>query len=90
MNKFKKVTREEYFAFIRDYPNKLVFDCTGICEPPMGSYNDFTDGKKWPESIVAKEMRDWMGPNGEIDNSNPGKFWCYYIRVAESERRMKG
>jgi len=79
LNKFKEVTRDEYLLFIRNWPNKLVFDFAGMCEPPMGSHNDFTDGKVWPESMVAKEMRDWMGANGETDLSIPGKFWCYYI-----------
>jgi len=79
MRKFNEVTRNEYLAHIRAWPNKLEFDCTGICEPPLGSYNDFTDGKVWPDSIVAKEIRDWIGPNGEVDKSLPGKFWRYYI-----------
>lgn len=78
-SKFIEVSREEYLAFIRNYPNKLVFDCTSICEPPLGSYNDFSHNKVWPESMVAKEVRDWIGPNGESDNSKQGKFWSYYI-----------
>lgn len=78
---YKKVTRDEYVAFLRNYPNQLKFDCTGICEPPMGSYNDFTGGKVWPESIVAKEFRSWLGPNGERDTSSPGKYWEYFILV---------
>lgn len=79
MAQFKEVSRDEYLAFIRTWPNKLEFDCTGICEPPLGSYNDFSGGKVWPESMVAKEVRDWMGPGGETDNSMPGKFWRYYV-----------
>lgn len=79
---FIEVTREEYLAFIREYPRKLEFDCIGICEPPLGSYNDFSDGKVWPESMVAKEYRDWMGDDGEEDFSMPGKFWRYYIQQA--------
>jgi hypothetical protein len=79
MNNFIEVTRDEYLEFIRNYPNKLEFDCIGMCEPPLGSYNDFSDGKVWPESMVAKEVRDWRGQGGEIDNSRPGKFWRYYI-----------
>lgn len=79
MNKFKKVTREEYLKFIKNWPNRLDFDCTGICEPPMGSYNDFSGNLMWPQSIVAKEFREWEGPGGELDYSMPGKFWTYYI-----------
>lgn len=74
-----KVTRERYLKFVKNYPKPLRFDCTNICEPPVGSYNDFSDGKVWPESIVAKEIQDWLGPNGERDTSNPGKFWKYLI-----------
>lgn len=77
---FREVTRSEYLEFISRYPNKLEFDCTGICEPPLGTHNDFSDGKVWPESVVAKELRDWIGENGERDNTFPGKFWRYFVR----------
>lgn len=86
MSEFNKVTREEYLAFINGYQNKLEFDCTGICEPPLESYNDFSGGKIWPYSMVAKASRNWLGPNGEIDSSNPGKFWSYYIKKSHSQR----
>lgn len=76
---FKKVTKDEYIRFVRNYPARLVFDLTAICEPPMGSYNDFSDGKEWPESMVAKHFCGWLGQDGEIDNSQYGKFWEYYI-----------
>lgn len=79
MHKFKGVSREEYLEFIASWPNKLWFDCTGVCEPPLGSYNDFSGGKVWPDSIVAKEVRCWMSDNGVIDNALPGKFWRYYV-----------
>ena len=82
---YKKVTREDYLAFVSNYPNELEFDCTGICEPPMGSYNDFTGGLVWPESIVAKEFREWLTPNGEHDRSWPGKYWTYYVLLPESK-----
>jgi len=54
MSEFKQVSREQYESFVASYPNKLSYDVTCICEPPMGSYNDFSDGKVWPESMVAK------------------------------------
>jgi hypothetical protein len=76
---FIKVSREDYLDFIRKYPKPLEWNCTGICESPLGSWNDFSDGAVWPESIVAKEIRNWMTPNGELDNSMPGKYWEYYI-----------
>ena len=77
--KFIEVTHDEYVAFIKNWPNKLEFNCAGIFEPPLGSYNDFSNGKVWPESIVAKEVREWLGPNNIKDFSEPGKFWRYYI-----------
>lgn len=51
---FTQVSKERFTEFVKNYPNKLVYDATGICEPPLGSYNDFTGGHVWPESMVAK------------------------------------
>ena len=45
----KKVTKEEFDAFIASYPNELDRDV----EPPLVNYNDFSSGKTWPDSIVA-------------------------------------
>ncbi|MNN67777.1 hypothetical protein D3C81_1834330 [compost metagenome] len=50
---YRQVEKEEFEAFVKSYPNELRWDVTGICEPPLGTYNDFTKGN-WPESIVAK------------------------------------
>ena len=52
--KFKQVSKDEFVAFIKAFPAKLDYDVTGICEPPLGTYNDFRGGKVWPESVVAK------------------------------------
>lgn len=52
--KFNKVSKDEFAAFIKSFPAKLGYDVTGICEPPLASYNDFRNGKVWPESMVAK------------------------------------
>lgn len=51
--KKKVVSKAEFDDFIDSYPNELAVDVTGICEPPLKTYNDFSDGKVWPESIVA-------------------------------------
>jgi hypothetical protein len=53
---WKKVSITELRAFIQTYPVYLEYDCTGICEPPMRSWNDFSHGKVWPESMVAKQF----------------------------------
>lgn len=54
LSEFKQVSVDEFRQFIRDYPHKLIVDICGISEPPLVSYNDFTAGLVWPESIVAK------------------------------------
>jgi hypothetical protein len=51
---WKKVEKAEFDTFVSTYPNRLVKDVTGICDPPMLSYNDFSSEKVWPESMVAK------------------------------------
>ena len=51
---WKQVTKAKLDTFVSAYPSALRIDVTGICEPPIKSYNDFSDGKVWPESVVAK------------------------------------
>jgi hypothetical protein len=48
----KKVTKEEFEDFIKNYKNKLEIDINGAFEPPIKTYNDFSLGN-WPESVVA-------------------------------------
>ena len=71
---FKKVTKEEFDEFVKNYPNDLDWDVCGISEPPLGSYNDFSDGKTWPDSMVTKVLF--------YDGSDyhEGKTKEYYIR----------
>ncbi len=52
MEGYKQITKEELNNFIKAYPVKLEYDAYGP-EPAMGSYNDFSEGKIWPESIIA-------------------------------------
>lgn len=54
MKEFKKVGKKEFNKFIEEYPTKLQRDVTGISDPPLVTYNDFSNGKVWPESIVAR------------------------------------
>ena len=58
---WKRVSEEEFYAFIKAYPNKLDFDTCGIYDPPLSSYNDFSRGM-WPDSMVAKIHRNDMLP----------------------------
>ena len=60
-SKWKQVTKEDFYNFIDSHPTKLGFDTTGICEPPISSYNDFSRGN-WPDSMVAKVYRNDMLP----------------------------
>lgn len=60
MNKFytteleyKRVNKEEFYNFIKNYPRKLTCDCYGVCDPPSITYNDFELANRWPYSIVA-------------------------------------
>lgn len=76
MKGFKEVTKEEFQDFVRNYPNKLEWNVSGACDPPLGSYNDFTLGN-WSESVVAKvflmDGSDYYG----------GRTNEYYIKVTE-------
>ena len=51
-NEWKNVTREEMIDFINNYPKPLVQDFY----MDWYSWNDFSDNKKWPESMVAKAL----------------------------------
>ena len=56
---WKRVTKDEFYEFVNSYPTELDFDTTGICDPPLSSYNDFTRGV-WPDSMAAKIHRNDM------------------------------
>jgi|688.fasta_scaffold522165_1 hypothetical protein len=49
-----EVSKADFDRYISEYPLPLERDVTHICEPPMLTYNDFSGGKIWPQSIVAK------------------------------------
>jgi len=53
MGQFKSVTRDEFDAFLAEYPNSLVRNVTTVCEPPNVNYNDFERAPYWPDSVVA-------------------------------------
>lgn len=48
-----KVTKEQFESFVSDR-EPLERDTLFSCDPPMKSYNDFSSGRKWPESVVAQ------------------------------------
>ncbi len=49
----KKVSKTQFETFIKDYPLKLEIDVAHIYDPPVKTYNDFSEGKVWPDSVVA-------------------------------------
>lgn len=54
IQKFEQVSKEYFESFITSHPNQLTISISGIPEPPVRFYDDFTTGKRWPESTVAK------------------------------------
>ena len=70
----KSVGYEEFKEFISKYPRKLEVDVCHIFCPPFVTYQDFSDGKTYPESLVASHS--WF------DNDPASPFY-----VPESERR---
>lgn len=54
-----EVTKEKFDIFIKNHPNELTFDVIRFAEPYIFQYNDFTEGKVWPESVVAQYTEEW-------------------------------
>jgi len=55
MSKDRKVSEEEFNAFVSAYGKDLETNVARMYEPPLKTYNDFALGK-WPESVVAYVM----------------------------------
>ncbi len=66
---YQLASKEDYEAFIKNYDKQLNVDYPGVF--PILSHNDFSDGKVWPESVVAFQRIDEQG-------SEPTE---YYIRL---------
>lgn len=58
MSEWKPCTKDELEAHLATFPN-LDRDVAGMCDPPLISWNDFSEGKIWPESMVAKAQEVW-------------------------------
>lgn len=63
--KWISVPREAFLKFVSEYRPKLVYDVCGIFDPPIGSYNDFSGGKAWPDSVVCYIS---LGGMSHVDN----------------------
>ncbi|WP_186276355.1 hypothetical protein [Burkholderia gladioli] len=68
----RKVTKEEFDAFLTTYPRPLTMDVLRICEPEQVQYNDFSLGK-WPASVVAA-YDAWGHTEGNIFGPDPGDW----------------
>ena len=76
-NKDKKVTKEEFKKFIKIYFPKLEFNCYGAYDPPLITYNDFSNNKKWPDSVVAYYVDAESYKGTDLYHENE-----YYIKCA--------
>lgn len=77
---FKEVTKPELDAFLASYPRKLVSDVATMGEPPIVSFNDFSDGNSWPKSIVAKTVLNEAGYPNADGTVKPNTHWVRVIR----------
>lgn len=75
MNGYKQVTKEDFEKFEIEFGSQLERNVTMICEPPLLTLNDFSDGKKWPESVVAKA---YLMDGSDYHN---GKTTEYFIKI---------
>lgn len=74
---WKQVYRAEFEAFLKQHPSPLQRDHCAIGEPPLVTFNDFRNGRVWPESAVAKIlMYDGSDYHG-------GKTPEYFVRAQE-------
>ena len=74
---FTKCTRKELDKFLADYPIALVIEemgmtDPGVYDPPLRIYNEFSDGKKVVDGIVAKTI---------IRSVREGEFDEHFIRT---------
>jgi hypothetical protein len=57
---YKPVSKTELDAFVKNFPGTLDYSVSGISKWKMGFWCDFSNGKVWPEAIVAR-VRLWDG-----------------------------
>lgn len=76
------VSKAEFNDFVTAH-QPLKSEFSAICEPPaLRYYNE--------SGTVAVLSKDWMGPNGEIDRENTGKFWSYRIAASSGQEKKNG
>ena len=80
------VSKQQFDAFVKAYPRHMESDVSMICEPPHRTFYDFS-GKNanCMNAYVACEIRGWLGPDGEIDDTDHRRFWTYAIQGNSQE-----
>lgn len=84
MSDLKKVTKQEFDDFIKNYPRGLSQNVVRICEPAMSNFLDDSIGSNhkigsfdyYHDKVVARICHNWL-KDGKIDEGN--KFWEYSI-----------
>lgn len=80
---YKEVSKEEFVAFINNYPRALIRDVCGICDPPAVSYNDFELANKFPYSIVARTSLYSDNPNDYLYETEDSRVYEILINYQE-------
>jgi len=64
MSDTRVVSKTDFDAFLAAYPHPLARNVSGIFEPPILCYHDWTVGKEW-DSVVASVVlnESWGQPN---------------------------
>lgn len=86
----KRVTRQEFEDFIRNYPRPLKKDCYGVFDPPLITYNDFALANKWPYSVIASTYIYDDDPSGyyyEPENKREYSIVVNYAELFEKKER---
>lgn len=75
MSKFdswRKVSKEEFWEFLKNYPRELERHTVAICEPPIRQYHDFALGepKDGGSLVAAITLNEDMGEPTPIPNQH--------------------
>ena len=83
----RKVNFDEFIDYINNYHYTLERNVTGICEPPLITYNDFSLGS-WPDSVVASYLAYSDDPNDYYYTAPENReFYVYDVDEGYVEKR---
>lgn len=71
----KKVSKEEFDAFVASYPIPLHSNVAHMFEPPVLTLNDFSSGKVWPESAVAWKILNTAMQGHPLYKGEPDEYY---------------